>query len=129
MLTIILSLFSSARQVFQTRLSNSYSAASSDSCPPTSAFGTPALQPWPSAALESRGSIPMGVARTILERLAIGISHRQARDCPRLASRGTSTVLQGEEAPSGRTTLRVAGGHRSDSLDELGESWLGRSSD
>ncbi len=68
----------------------------------------------------------MGVARTILERLAIGIGHRQARDCHRLASQGTSTVLEVEESrtstvleveesPSGRTTLRVAGGHRSDS--------------
>ncbi|PYU66372.1 MAG: hypothetical protein DMG56_00355 [Acidobacteria bacterium] len=45
----------------------------------------------------------MGVARTILERLAIGISHRQARDCHPLASQGTSTVLEVEESPSGRT--------------------------
>jgi len=57
----------------------------------------------------------MGVARTILEWLAIGIGHRQARDCHRLASQGTSTVLEVEESPSGRTTLRVAGSHRSDS--------------
>jgi hypothetical protein len=57
----------------------------------------------------------MGMALTILERLAIGIAHRQARDCHRLASQGIPTVLEVEESPSGRTTLRVAGSHRSDS--------------
>ena len=57
----------------------------------------------------------MGVPRTILERLVIGIAHRQARDCHRLASQGIPTVLEVEESPSGRTTLRVAGSHRSDS--------------
>jgi hypothetical protein len=57
----------------------------------------------------------MVVARAILERLAIGIGHRQARDSHRLASQGIPTVLEVEESPSGRTTLRVAGSHRSDS--------------
>jgi len=57
----------------------------------------------------------MGMARTILERLAIGIGHRQARDCHRLASQGIPTVLEVEESPSGRTTLRVAASHRTDS--------------
>ena len=41
----------------------------------------------------------MGMARTILERLAIGIGHRQARDCHRLASQGIPTVLEVEESP------------------------------
>jgi len=61
----------------------------------------------------------MGMARTILERLAIGIAHRQARDGHRLASQRIPTVLEVEESPSARTTLRVAGSHRSDSQDEL----------
>src|SRR6266581_3778553 len=65
MVTIILSLFSFC----WASLSNSRSAASGDSCPSTSALGAPALQPWPSAALESRGSIAMGMDRTILESL------------------------------------------------------------
>jgi hypothetical protein len=65
----------------------------------------------------------MGMARRILERLAIGIGHRQARDCHRLASQGIPTVLEVEGSPSERTTLRVAGSHRSHSSDELGESW------
>jgi len=48
----------------------------------------------------------MGVARTILEWLAIGIGHRQARDCHRLASQGTSTVLQVESRhPEGRPSV------------------------
>ena len=71
----------------------------------------------------------MGMARTILERLAIGIGHRQARDGHRLASQGIPTVLEVEELPSGRTTLRVAGSHRTASEDELGESSLGRTTD
>ena len=57
----------------------------------------------------------MGMARTILERLAIGIGHRQARDCHRMASPGIPTVLEVEESPSARTTLRVAGSHGTDS--------------
>jgi len=57
----------------------------------------------------------MGMAQTILERLAIGIGHRQARDCHRLASQGIPTVLEVEESHFGRTTLRVAGSHRTDS--------------
>jgi hypothetical protein len=65
----------------------------------------------------------MGMARRILERLVIGIGHRQARDCHRLASQGIPTVLEVEESPSERTTQRVAGSHRSHSSDELGESW------
>jgi hypothetical protein len=57
----------------------------------------------------------MGMALTIVERLAIGIAHREARDDHRLALQGIPTVLEAEESPSGRTTLRVAGNHRSDS--------------
>ena len=71
----------------------------------------------------------MGMAGTILERLAIGIGYRQAPDCHRLASQRIPTVLEVEESPSGRATPRVAGSHRSDSSDELGESWLGRTTD
>src|SRR5205823_10508925 len=36
-------------------------------------------------SLESRRSIPMGMARTIVERLAIGVAYREARDRHRLA--------------------------------------------
>jgi len=43
----------------------------------------------------------MGVARTILERLAIGISHRQARDCHPL-HRKDFDCMEVEESPSGR---------------------------
>ena len=49
----------------------------------------------------------MGMARTIVERLAIGIAYREARDRHRLASQGIPTVLEVEESPSGRTTVRV----------------------
>jgi len=57
----------------------------------------------------------MGMALTIVERLAIGIAHREARNRHRLASQGIPTVLEVEESPSGRPTRRVAGSHRSDS--------------
>ena len=38
---------------------------------------------------------------TIVERLAIGIAHSEARDRHRLASKGIPTVLEVEESPSG----------------------------
>ncbi|PYT72375.1 MAG: hypothetical protein DMG39_10145 [Acidobacteria bacterium] len=68
MLTIILSLFSSARRAFQTRAALQAEILALR-------HQLLVLQSWPSAALESRGSMPMGMARTILERLAIGIAH------------------------------------------------------
>jgi hypothetical protein len=40
------------------------------------------------------------------ERLAIGTGHRQTRDGHSLASKGIPAVLEVEESPSGRTTLR-----------------------
>ncbi len=43
----------------------------------------------------------MGMALTIVERLAIGIAHSEARDRHRLASKGIPTVLEVEESPSG----------------------------
>jgi hypothetical protein len=57
----------------------------------------------------------MDMALTILERLAIGIGHRQTRDHHRLASKGIPAPLELEESPSGRTTSRIARSHRSDS--------------
>jgi hypothetical protein len=49
----------------------------------------------------------MGMALTIMERVAIGIGHRQTRDGYRLAPKRIPAVLEVEESPSGRTTLRV----------------------
>jgi hypothetical protein len=67
----------------------------------------------------------VGMTLTIMERLAIGIGHRETRDGHCLPSKGIPAVLEVEESPSGR----VAGSRGSDSSDELGKSRLRRTAD
>jgi len=64
------------------------------------------------------------MALTIVDRLAIGIGHRQARDCHRLASKWIPTVLEVEESPSVGPTLHIARGCRSNPQNEPSQSPL-----
>src|SRR5215469_64789 len=121
MLTIILSLFSSSRQAFQTRAALQAEILALRH----QLLGPPALPPWPSAALESRGSIPMGMALPILERLAIRPRHRPTRNGDRLAPPRIPSVLEVEEPPSARAARCVARGRQFDPQDESGQSSLG----
>src|ERR1700674_2809873 len=111
MLTIILSLFSSARQVFQTR----------------AALQAEILALRHQLLVLQRSSRGHRLRLSRADRFlwvwlarfwsgwrpAVGIV-KNPDDHP-LASPGISTVLDVEESPSGRTTLRVAGSHRSGS--------------
>jgi hypothetical protein len=92
---LILSLFSSARQAFQTR----------------AALQAEILAPRHQLLLLQSSSRGHRLRLSRVDQFlwvwlapfwSIGIGHRQARDCHRLASQGTLTVLEVEESPSGR---------------------------
>src|SRR6516165_3147515 len=112
MLTIIFSLFSSARQAFHTRT---------------------ALQAESQPLILHRSSRGHRLSLSRADRFLRGwlagfwSGWRSALVIVKpetvLASQGIPTVLEVEESPSERTTLRVTGSHRSHSSDELGESW------
>jgi len=89
MLTIILSLFSSARRVFQTRAALQVEILALR-------HQLLVLQhPRRGHRLRlSRADRSLWVALTIMERLAIGIGHRPTRDGHHLASKGTPAVLE-----------------------------------
>jgi len=68
----------------------------------------------------------LGLAVTLVERLANGARDREARDRHRLASPGISRVLDVEKSSMHRPIARRRGCPRSDSEDGAGESALGR---
>jgi len=61
----------------------------------------------PPASSKLWGPTALGWAIAHLVAMALGVAYREARDRHRLASQGIPTVLEVEESPSGRTTLRV----------------------
>jgi hypothetical protein len=93
------------------RPSNASRAARRDSCTPSPTFSPSTLQPWTSAASQSRRSNRVGLALGSLVRLAIRTSDGQARNCDRLALARILIVLEMEKPPPTRPILRAARGH------------------
>src|SRR5262249_56791379 len=79
-------------------------------------------------ATRDGGSVALGLAIPVVDRMAHGAHHRQARHRHRMASAGLSLVVDLEKSTTKRTTGRPNRRPRPDSDHVAGEFALGRAS-